>query len=370
MKKYIISISIVFAAAFGFYACNEEDYSKREFYEYPVYLLSKEDHNVYNVMHPFYPEGFETAGYFSIGVGGSLPNPDAFTVELEQNKTLFNQYNRYVFDIDTGRYAKLLPAKRYHIDQMTVDFPKNNKKQYVKVRVHVDTHGLSPDSIYFIPVSIKSITGGYEANPKKADMLYRVIVANYYAEQIRLSTYTDRGKKLMVNNPNLADVNDIVVVHDSVGQVAETKVMKPLSYNSVRIMCGEEKEAKLGNPTKAELTKGAMILTMDYDYTEGETFSKEVTGLDGETVIVNGEYTPYKKVVISSYGNVEVEQFNDGGKVPFDLPRWNIYREERANQVDNTVIKYFYLQYRYRTRIVDNFYTDWMYVRSTVRKLD
>ena len=367
MKKYIISLCIVFAAAFCYTACNEEDFSKREFYEYFVYLLSKEDNNVYNVLHPFVNEGEETIGFFSIGVGGSRPNPDPFTVELEQNRDLFDRYNRYTYDVDSGRYAKLLSPRRYHIDRMMVDFPENNKNQYVKVRVHIDNHGLSPDSNYFIPISIKSVSGGYETNPDYADMLYRVVVKNYYAEQIEVTTYSDRGAKLQVLNPFIEDINQVVIVHDSLGQISETKVMRPLSKNSVRVMAGEEKEARLGTPTIDELIHGAMVLTMDNDYTEGETYRKEVVQ-NNQVYVIEGEYTAYKNVQISSYGTVQIEQIDDCDPVPVDLPKWNIYCEERANQVDDTVIKYFYLRYRYRTLVVDQIYTPWTYVQTRLRK--
>ena len=368
MKKYVVSICIVIAGAVGFYACNEEDFASREFYEYLVYLLSKEDMNVYHGEHPFPNAGEETIGFFSIGVGGSLPNPDAFVVELTQNDSLFDRYNRYSFDVDSDKYAKLLSPKRYHIDRMVVDFPKDNKNQYVKVRVHVDNHGLSPDSTYFIPVSIKSVSGGYQTNPEKADLLYRVIVYNYFAEQIRMTTYSDRGSKLQVLNPFIEDVSQVVIVHDSLGQISETKVMRPLSKNSVRVMAGEEKEERLGNPTVEELVGGAMILSLDNDYTEGETYRKEVIGQNNQVYIVEGEYTAYKNVQISSYGTVQVEQIDDVDPIPVDLPKWNIYREERASMADETVIKYFYLRYRYRTLIVDQNYTAWTYVQTRLRK--
>ena len=349
MKKYIIGICIVCAASFAFYACNEEDFSSKEFYEYLVFLLSKEDNNVYNVLHPFVDDGDETIGYFSIGVGGSLPNPGAFTVELEQNNTLFNRYNRLVFDVDSNRFARLLSPDKYHIDRMTVDFPANNRMKHVRVRVHVDNQGLSPDSTYFIPLAIKSVTGGYQTNPEKVDMLYRIIVENYYAEQIRMTTYIDRGRKLEVRNPNAIDISEVIIVNDSLGQVSETKAMKPLSKNSVRILAGEEKESRLGNPTVDELVQGAMILTVLED--------EYIDAPEGE----------YKNVSIKPYGTIQIEQI-DGEPFQPDGAKWNIYREEIASMASDKKIKFFYLRYRYRTLIVDDYYTDWVYIQSVLRK--
>jgi len=339
MKKYILGLSILIAAALCYTGCNEEDFSSREFYEYLVFLLSKEDNNVYSVSHPYVKEGDETIGFFSVGCGGSRPNPDEFTVELELNNDLFHKYNRLTFDVDSDKYARLLPVNRYTIERMTVDFPQNNRNQYVKICVHIDNFGLSPDSTYFIPLAIKSVSGGYQTNPQKSNMLYRVDVQNYFAESIRRTLYTDRGKKLFVFNPNVVDISQLIIVHDSLGQVAETKVMKPLSRNSVRVMAGEEKEVRLGNPTVEELNKGAMILTVDNN----------------------------NRVKITPYGTIQIEQI-DGLQADGET-YWNIYREERSGMGEfSSYIKYFYLRYRYRTLIVDNNYTPWVYVQTALRK--
>jgi hypothetical protein len=336
----------VIAASFGFSAC-EEDFSKREFYEYLVYLLSKETHNVYSVAHPFQQDGIETVGFFSIGCGGSLTNPDEFTVELELNNDLFHKFNRLTFDIDSSKFARLLPANRFRIEQwdhhkepsMTVYFPKNNIDRYVKVRVHVSIEGLSPDSTYFIPLDIKNVTNGFQTNPEKYNMLYRVDVKNYYASAVSRTLYTDRGKKLEVFNPNVVDVNQVVIVHDSLGQVAETKAMKPLSLNSVRVMCGEEKEARLGNPTVNELIKGAMILTIDDD----------------------------NNVKIAPYGTIQIDQMD--GLQADGISKWNIFREESSGMEEwSWTIEYFYLRYRYRTQIVGDNYTPWSYVQTVLRR--
>ena len=132
-----------------------KNYAEKEHYKDVVYLLSKENYNVYSEVFPF-DNGNEVTGYFSVGCGGSLTNPEEFTVDLEPDTVLFNYYNKSNFDINTSKYAKLLSANRYQIETDKVLFPAKNPDQYVKVAVKVKPDGLSPDSTYFIPIAIRA----------------------------------------------------------------------------------------------------------------------------------------------------------------------------------------------------------------------
>lgn len=52
MKKYVYVLACCILAI-CFIACNKEEYSSREYYKYVVYLLSKENYNVYSDVFPF-----------------------------------------------------------------------------------------------------------------------------------------------------------------------------------------------------------------------------------------------------------------------------------------------------------------------------
>jgi len=183
-------------------------------------------------------------------------------------------------------------------------------------------------------------------NPEKYNILYRIQVENYYAEQSKLTICTDRGRMLYVDNPNVLNPSEVIIKHDSLGQISETKIIRPLTKTSVRVMAGDQKEARLGNPTVNELIKGAMILTMDE----------------------SGDVSTGRNVTITPYGTIQIEQMDDVLPLMSDGSKWNIYREERVSMADNRVLKLFYLRYRYRTLIVDDYYTDWTYVTTTLRK--
>ena len=322
MKKYIY-ILLSGVLFINFIACNEEDYSKKEFYKHVVYLLSKENYNVYTDVFPF-GDGEKVTKYFSVCCSGSLTNPEGFTVELEEDTILFSQYNRMNYDIDTSKFAHLLPKEYYDVETFTVDYPANNTDPYVRVGITVLPDGLSPDSVYFIPIAIKSVSK-YEINPEKKNMLFRVALENYYAEQL-----TDTYYQLKGNRMNTAG--------EAIGGITGSKLVRPLSKNSVRLYVGNESQVK--NSTIEEIKKFSMVLTVDEN----------------------------NKVIITSYGSAQIEQIND--------PAWNIYEEVRKNAVDMTVNKYFNIYYRYRTvktpatDTAPAVYNDWVIVQETLKRIE
>ncbi|MDR1224817.1 MAG: DUF4361 domain-containing protein [Tannerella sp.] len=331
MKKYIFIICLFFA---GLVACNEENFSSKEYYRYVLYLLSKEDYNVFSDVYLF-DDGNRSTGYFSVGCGGSLANPEEVTVYLEPDTVLLNVYNRSNYDIDTSRYALLMPGDRYSIETMQVVIPAENADQYVKVAVHVLPDGLSPDSTYFIPLAIKSVSK-YEVNPDKFNILFRIMVENQYAGMLKDTYYSMKGNTLDDNGEILAGSG-----------IAATKLARPLSKNAVRIFAGTGPvradfgiDPVLSRPTREELDKYGIVLTVRDN----------------------------NRVNITPYGTIQVEQVDGEGL--------NIYSEERDNMVDDKVSKYFYLRYRYRTlnkpatESEAAVYNDWLYVRETIRRLD
>lgn len=322
MKKsiFIVLGCLLFT---NFMACDKDDYSNTEFYKYVVYLLSKENYNVYTDVFPF-DDGNEVTRYFSVCCSGSLANPEGFTVELEEDTLLFTQFNRMNYDIDTSKFAHLLSKDRYKIETSTVHFPANHVDPYMKVAVSVLPDGLSPDSVYFIPVAIKSISN-YEINPDKMNMLFRIVVENYYAEQLKDTYYQLKGNKL-----NAAG--------EAIGGIAGSKLARPINKNSIRIYAGNETQTS--KSTKAEIDKFSVILTVDAN----------------------------NKVKISPYGSIQIEQY--------EKDNWNIYEEIKKNSVDTDVNKYFNLYYRYRTLKTPAtgsnpaVYNDWVIVQETLKRLE
>lgn len=324
MKKIITLLCIL--PLVGFMACNEEDFSAREHYKYVVYLLSENEYNVFSAEYDLKKmsgEGEITANLV-IGCGGSLSNPEEFVVELEPDAVLFDKFNRSNYDIDEEKYARLLPEDRYKVGASRVTFPAHNPDQYVKVPVTVRTEGLSPDSIYFIPVSIRS-TSRYEVNKEKSGVLFRVTMKNDYAEQAKDTYYQLRGTVLGEDGNNTA--------------VSTSKLVRPLGKSSVRLYAGSQTQT-VSTATVEDIKKYSIILTVDEN----------------------------NRVQITPYGTIQVEQLDGGDE-------WNKY-EESKTYADTKVVKRFYLHYRYRT-LKSNatsgqpaVWNEWVTIKETLKRME
>jgi hypothetical protein len=280
-------------------------------YKNTVYLLSGGS-NVYTSSYTL--NETESVQYFSVGCGGSKPNQEEITVTLETDKVLLDQYNKSNFDINYLAYAKILPANRYEIESYTVVIPANPTDQYVKVPVKVHPLGLSPDSIYFIPLAIKSVSR-YEVNDEKYNLLYRVTIENDYARQTPTTYYTKKGYER--NQSNGAETS-----------LSGLKMVQPLTSNKVRMLTGNNTQNQ--TTTVADIEKYAIVVEVKADNTLA--------------------YTPY--------GSIEVEALE-----ATDYNQYGIVTQGTKEQ------RVFSLYYRYRVLNGATF-GSWMEVRETLTRVE
>jgi hypothetical protein len=294
-------------------ACSNDKLYQEEKYKNVVYLLSGSE-NVYTEAYSLNAE--DTVRYFSIGCSGSQPNPEAVTVTLEPDNVLLDQYNKSNFDIDARAYAKVLPAYRYDISSYTVTIPAQSEDRYVKVPVRVRPLGLSPDTIYFIPLAIKSVSR-YEVNDDKYNMLFRVTIENDYARQKVVTNYTKKGA-----------VKDQSTNTET--SLTGSKQVQPLTKDKVRMFAGNEAQSQTTTP--ADIARYAITVQVKADST----------------------------LNISSYGTMEVEQL--------PLADYNRYVIEKQGTKE---LRVFYLYYRYRV-LDDNRVTfgPWMENRETLTRVE
>lgn len=272
-------------------ACSNQDFYEKEMYKSVLYMLSEGNQNVYTIVLPF-KETPPTQAFFSIGCGGSLPNEEEVVVELETDTVLYDQFNRLNFVVDTPSFARILPESRYHLSSYTVRFPANLSDQYVKVPIEVDHHGLSPDSIYLIPLNIKSVSR-YELNEEKRNALIRIAVENDYAEQINATYYILRGTK---------------ITGTSSTSISGSKVAAPISATDVRFYAGDIVQSD--EVTLAEIQENTIVATINSDST----------------------------VSVRPYGTLEVEQVN--------VENYNRYYTQPGS--DGKPVQYIDVAYRYR----------------------
>jgi len=300
-----------------FTGCDSDKLYQME-YKNVIYLLSGSE-NVYTEAYTLKEEA--PVRYFSVGIGGSKPNEDAVTVTLEPDRVLLKRYNNSNFDIDVSRYARLLPENRYEIESYTVDIPANPVSQYVKVPVKVRPLGLSPDSIYFIPIAIQKVSR-YEVNPEKYNMLYCVTIENEYAQQRVVTYYTKRG--VIKNQSNNSETN-----------MSGDKIVQPLTKDRVRMFAGNHVQNLPTVVTVEEIERFAMVVQINEDNT-----------LD---------MIPYDK------GTIEVEKL--------DLEGYNLYDPKVKQGLRE--YRVFYLYYRYRTLNDDGVtYGDWLEARETLTRVE
>jgi hypothetical protein len=287
MKKYLNKlIMLVFLT--GIASCNEDRIFEREQYKVVFALVSDDDtYNVFKVEHDL--EESESVGYVTASCGGTNPTDKDINVTMVQDIEPFDKYNKGNFDVETEKFAQRLPAGNFDIDSYNFSIPAGSRDGRMAIRIR--PAGLSPDSVYFIPLRVDSYSA-YEINPAKSDILYQVGIKNRYAtatvtSQSTGTNYTLRGTRNGVN-------------------VMGVKQMHPVSGNSVRIVAGIE-----GFKSEADfINVNCIVLTI------------------GE----NG------KISISPFKTVEVEQIDDDPDYP------NIFR---INDDGYNAYKEFLLSYKY-----------------------
>jgi hypothetical protein len=263
----------------GSVSCDDYRYFEREQYKVVFALVSDDDHNVFKVVHDL--DEPESVGYVVASCGGTNPSERDINVTLVQDIEPFDRYNKDNFDTETRKFAQYLPAGKFNIDSYNFTIPAGGTDGKVAIRIRPD--GLSPDSVYFIPLKIDSYSA-YEANPDKSDVLYRVLIKNRYATQAAVSNYTLRGTRDGVN-------------------IMGQKQMHPISSNSVRIMADNnvfQSEVDIINRNCIVLTVGSN------DSVSISPFKDiEVEQIDGDPdfpnifFIENDGYNLYKTFLLS-----------------------------------------------------------------------
>lgn len=247
MKK-ILNIALVFLAFAGITGCNENDQFEGELYKKVIYLLS-DGNSAFQSVHEL---GKESVGYVSVCCGGTEHIKQDVTVILEPDDQILAHYNKINFDIEESKYAKELDPSRYNIPTYQTVLKANSEDNYALLPITVNPDGLSPDSIYMIPLRIKSISN-YEINPDKQQVLYQVVLKNRYATMESTTYYQTSGTEIRHTS-----------IGDQASGTATTRLVAPISKNQVRIFAGTHTY----NPTsvtKEEINKYGMILTINED---------------------------------------------------------------------------------------------------------
>lgn len=214
MKYNIKNIAVLLGAGLVTVSCNESDRFEKEQYEKIVYALSYTDH-AFPITHML--TGEVSVGYVSVGLSGSLPDNEDIVVEFERDPDALEQYNILNFDLDSTKYAKELGTEHFAI----TDYKAIIKAGEVigTMPIEFRPEGLSPDSIYMVPLKIKSISK-YAVNEELQSVLYRIMLENEYASQEGQTSYFMKGAEIKEDG--------------SETMIAAGKRVFPLTKNQIR----------------------------------------------------------------------------------------------------------------------------------------
>lgn len=307
--KISLKIFITCIVALSLAGCNTDAIYQDEQYKILVYLLSGTE-NVYATSYTLNEE--EPVRYVTIGCGGSNSNEKDITVTLEPNPDMLDKFNSLNYNYQS-EYAKLLPADRYEIESYTVTLPANSDYHYVRMPVKVRALGLSPDSIYFIPLKIKSVSH-YDVNEDKSDVLFRVAIENDYAQQIIPTYYAKSGT---MTNP--------------VTVLSGTKLVQPLEKDKVRMFIGNE------------------------------TYGSATTVADIERLSVVVQIKEDNSLLVTPYGSMEVEMLDN-------VNGYNKYVPELLQGTSKQRV--FYLNYRFRLKQSNGTFTAWREVEERLIRIE
>lgn len=310
-----LSSAILFLnlAAISLCSCNDNDQYQGELYEKVIYVLSDDDY-AFSSTHAF---GQTSTGYVTIYCGGTEHIDHNVIVEMEYDDDALDAYNKMYFDIDESRFARELKPSQFKIPSYTTVLFADSPDYYSLLPIEVNPEGLSPDSIYMIPLKIKNISD-FRTNPKKEKVLYRVILKNDFASMENTTFYRMTGVESI--NLSSGEVSSGVSV---------TRIFAPLSKDQVRFFAGTHTYTPSGL-TKELLDKFAVIATLNEDHT----------------------------VTLSSYGNIIIEQLTDDP----EFNKWTLTSSE--NGTGGIMIR---LNYRFKDDVTFNNSTEncWVTMKET-----
>lgn len=227
MKNMKNSIKVICCTLLGlaFASCDTYDFEQEQ-YKNQINLLSNSQ-MIYDRQVADLSTGSDTI-YLVASLSGTKASDKAFNVALVEADSLFNAYNKSNFDIETNRYARMLPKECYTIPVVEQRIPAGVSQVKFPVYLH-NLDKLSPDSIYFIDYKLDS-SKTEEFNPKKKEVLLRIFKKNEFSTTQKNTYYNYTSSYITTLDAN----NPFVRRPTSSNQVFA------LGGNTVRMMAGDE----------------------------------------------------------------------------------------------------------------------------------
>ena len=312
MKK-IFKIACLSLLAFTFVTCDTYDFEQEQ-YKNDISLLSNSnmiyDRQVADL------NSDDDVIYMIATLSGSQASTESFNVAVVESDSLFNAFNKSNFDIDTARYAKMLPKECYTLESTEMTIPAGESQ--VKFPIHLKNLDiLSPDSIYLLNYEIDSVKTQNYNNDKK-HVLIRIYKQNDF-------TTTQKNTFYNYTSSYVITPGTPVITR----RPTNANQVFPLGKNSVRMLAGDE---NMG----------------EYKDALGRINNRSIT-------VEIGDKTPQnplaRAVTILPYKNLDVVQLTPLG-VYSNTFLINIISTPDGR---NTYYKEFRLHYKYRLAETDRY---------------
>lgn len=200
-----ISLFIVFLGLiFGSGCSNHVDFGEQ--YKKIIYIVNSNDqvfthqHRISDTLQPM---------FISLYCSGTVPPEEEIPVVLKLNPEAMAEYNKSSFDeISYYKHLVMLPEEYYEVPSWkTVIKPG---EVYGKLPIHLKTMNWDPDSVYVLPLSIESVSGNYEVNPKLSTIFYQIELTNNYSGEFNgLCMYLKDGKEMFISKDKKLKAIDV-----------------------------------------------------------------------------------------------------------------------------------------------------------------
>lgn len=184
MRKYINKALMVVAAT-TLVACETYDFNQEQ-YKNEIYLQQNTEGIFETQCVDMSAEHTKQGAIIRVvvNVGGSQRATTDLPVSLVPTDSLLHVFNKSRYDIDSTRFAKLLPAECYEASELKGVLKAGQSQLTFPIKLK-NLETLSPDSIYFLNYKIDE-SNSAPVNNKRKQVLIRIHWKNDYAStQVR-----------------------------------------------------------------------------------------------------------------------------------------------------------------------------------------
>lgn len=306
MKKIKITVALFCLAVLA--SCEGYEIFDKELYDRIIYVLTEGDGQIFSEVHSL--DAPESVGNVVVLVSGSKQITESVSVEFEPDPKALDAYNLQMFGVEEDKYLDPLTPSHYEIPSMTVKINPNDVPARAFLPIKIKPEGLSPDSAYYIPLKIKSVSIDSIAE-KHNSVMYRVYIKNQYADQMDQTLYSMRGERTDPGKTPYA--------------IMTNKIVLPISKNKIRT-------------------------TVDQ-----KAFESKMPVINSSCMVI--EIKADKSLLITPFNSefLDIEMVDKEG--------YNQYRKDPAGN------NRFYLSYRYRTRSGDG-WIEWATISENLVRYD